>query len=69
MTFVSHEDYFKSVPATSLPLLVAIAQTVENLLPDSSRCVSYNTPAFKNKRVFFYYAAFKKHIGVFLPSH
>jgi len=37
------------------------------LLPEASRCVSYNMPAFKHGRVFFFFAAFKKHIGIYPP--
>lgn len=40
---------------------------VEAALPDASRCISYNMPAFKAKRVFLYFAAFKKHIGIYPP--
>lgn len=29
--------------------------------------MSYNMPAFKRDRVFFYFAAFKKHIGIYPP--
>jgi uncharacterized protein YdhG (YjbR/CyaY superfamily) len=27
--------------------------------------MSYNMPTFKHERVFFYFAAFKKHIGIY----
>ena len=36
-------------------------------MPDASRCISYKMPAFKQERVFFYFAAFKNHIGVYPP--
>lgn len=49
------------------PLLLAIQEKVEELLPDASRCISYKMPAFKQERVFFYFAAFKKYIGVYPP--
>lgn len=48
-------------------MLEAIHAKVSSLLPQASRCASYNLPAFKSKRVFFYFAAFKKHIGVYQP--
>lgn len=67
MAFSSHEDYFWSVAPDVQPLLAAIQARVEILLPDVSRCISYNMPAFKSKRVFFYFAAFKKHIGIYPP--
>lgn len=67
MPFKSHDEYFKSVPPQSRRLLRAIQREVEASLPDASRCISYNMPAFKQERVFFYFAAFKKHIGIYPP--
>lgn len=67
MAFASHEAYFKSMAPEVRPLLASIQVRVESLLPEATRCISYNLPAFKAKRVFFYFAAFKKHIGVYPP--
>ncbi|WP_367025849.1 DUF1801 domain-containing protein [Methylococcus sp. ANG] len=67
MAFSSHEEYFESIAPEVRPLLVSIQTRVEKLLPDASRCISYNMPAFRAKRVFFYFAAFKKHIGIYPP--
>ena len=36
-------------------------------MPDAQRCVSYGMPAFRRRKVFFYVASFKKHIGVYPP--
>lgn len=67
MAFSSHEEYFESVAPEVRPLLLSIQTRVETLLPDASRCISYNMPAFRARRVFFYFAAFKKHIGIYPP--
>lgn len=67
MTFTSHEAYFEAATPEARPLLLRIQAEVESLLPGASRCISYNMPAFKCRRVFFYFAAFKKHIGVYPP--
>lgn len=67
MTFLSHEAYFRSVSPEVRPLLECIQARVNSLLPQAERCISYNMPAFKDRRVFFYFAAFKKHIGVYPP--
>jgi len=67
MTFSSHEDYFAQRVPDVQPLLVAIQAKVESLIPDASRCISYNMPAFRGRRVFLYFAAFKKHIGIYPP--
>jgi uncharacterized protein YdhG (YjbR/CyaY superfamily) len=67
MAFSSHEEYFQSVVPEVRSLLVSIQTRIETLLPEASRCISYNMPAFRAKRVFFYFAAFKKHIGIYPP--
>lgn len=48
-------------------MLQAIQHQVESLLPEATQCISYRMPAFKAKRVFFYFAAFKQHIGIYPP--
>ena len=67
MAFASHDAYFASVPAEVRPLLEGIQARVESLLPQARRCISYQMPAYRDGRVFFYFAAFKKHIGVYPP--
>ncbi len=67
MAFASHDEYFASVAPEVRPLLASIQTRIETLLPEASRCISYNMPAFRAKRVFFYFAAFKKHIGIYPP--
>jgi uncharacterized protein YdhG (YjbR/CyaY superfamily) len=67
MSFESHDAYFASVPAGVRPLLESIQAQVESLLPQAQRCISYQLPAYRDRRVFFYFAAFKKHIGVYPP--
>jgi uncharacterized protein YdhG (YjbR/CyaY superfamily) len=63
----THEDCFASASPEARHSLQAIQKKVEELLPNASRCVSYKMPAFKQERVFFYFAAFKKHIGIYPP--
>ncbi len=67
MTFTSHEQYFETLQPDTRRLLELIQSKVEEMVPGASRCISYNLPAFKQGRVFFYFAAFKKHIGVYPP--
>lgn len=63
----THDDYFANAPAGVRPLLVDIQTKVESLVPGCTRCISYRMPAFRTKKVFFYFAAFKKHIGIYPP--
>jgi uncharacterized protein YdhG (YjbR/CyaY superfamily) len=67
MAFASHEEYFASVSPEARRLLQSIRAKVEVLLPNASRCISYNMPAFRYERAFFYFAAFKNHIGIYPP--
>jgi uncharacterized protein YdhG (YjbR/CyaY superfamily) len=48
-------------------VLEVIRTTVASLLPDATPCIGYNMPAFRDGRIFFYFAAFKKHIGIYPP--
>ncbi len=63
----THEAYFDTVAPPWRPRLVAIQAQVESLLPEVTRCISYRMPAYRAQRVFFYFAAFKAHIGIYPP--
>jgi uncharacterized protein YdhG (YjbR/CyaY superfamily) len=67
MPFQTHEEYFATHSEQARKLLERIQQEVEQRIPDAIRCISYNLPAFKHTRTFFYFAAFKKHIGIYPP--
>ncbi len=67
MSFATHEEYFASVPAPVRPLLERIQAEVEVRVPGALRCIGYNMPAYRQARIFFYFAAFRKHIGVYPP--
>jgi uncharacterized protein YdhG (YjbR/CyaY superfamily) len=53
-------------PATQ-PILREIRRLVAAAVPDATEIISYKLPAFKLRRTFFYFAAFKSHIGVYPP--
>lgn len=38
-------------------------------VPDAVPCISYQLPAFRRGRVFCYFAAFQRHLGVYPPVH
>lgn len=68
MPHASQDDYLASVPEHVRARLTAIQAQVESLLPNATRCIGYNMPAYRGgKRIFFYFAAFKKHIGIYPP--
>jgi len=63
----THEAHFASMAPGVRARLERIQQEVECRVPGAQRCISYKMPAFRQRRVFFYFAAFKKHIGVYPP--
>jgi len=65
--FTSHDDYVAAAQQQAQPILRRIGGIVEARVPLAVRCISYNMPAFKLTRTFFYFAAFKKHIGIYPP--
>jgi len=67
MPFQSHDEYLASQPVEIRKRLEQVQKEVEARVPGATRTISYNMPAFKNERTFFYFAAFKKHIGIYPP--
>ena len=67
MKFATHDEYFATLPSEARIRLQQVQAEVERRVPHAVRCISYNMPAFKVARTFFYFAAFKKHIGVYPP--
>ncbi|HEY1124572.1 MAG TPA: DUF1801 domain-containing protein [Sphingobium sp.] len=72
MTFATHEGYFETVSPDVRPLLEAIQAEVERRVPGAERCIAYQMPVFrlpgKKGRIFFYFAAFKHHVGIYPPA-
>ena len=67
--FATIDDYFATVSPEALPILEEIREIVHSVVPEAEETISYQMPAFRLKRIFFYFAAFKKHIGVYPPVH
>ena len=64
---MSVEDYIASSPEAARPILQRIRAIATRLFPDAQETISYRMPAFRQGRVFLYYAAFKHHVGVYPP--
>jgi uncharacterized protein YdhG (YjbR/CyaY superfamily) len=60
-------EYISLAPKEARTYLKKIRSEVKSRLPKTSECISYRMPAFKDNKIFFYFAAFKKHIGVYPP--
>ena len=67
MTDTSHDDYLAGVAPEIRLLLEQIRAEAERRVPDADRTIAYQMPARRKGRVFFYFAAFKKHIGIYPP--
>lgn len=65
MALLTHDDYFAGLAPEARARLQAIQHLVETLLPTATHCISYRIPAYRDQRVFFYFAAFKNHIGIY----
>jgi uncharacterized protein YdhG (YjbR/CyaY superfamily) len=65
--FASHEEYFAAQSKEAQVLLKWVQQTTEKNVAGASRCISYGMPAFRLKKMFLYFAAFKQHIGIYPP--
>jgi uncharacterized protein YdhG (YjbR/CyaY superfamily) len=65
--FTSHDEYIASAPGDVQKILLQIQAVVEASLPNAQRCISYNMPAYRDGKVFFYFAGFKNHLGIYPP--
>ena len=63
----SIDDYINGHPAAVRAILRQIRATARKAAPGAEERISYRMPAFFQDGVLLYYAAFKKHIGVFPP--
>lgn len=67
MPLDTHDAYFATAAPAVRERLERIQHAVEQRVPDAQRCIAHRLPAFRQRRVFFYFAAFKRHIGVYPP--
>lgn len=63
----SIDAYIAAAPPEVQGRLQAIRAEVRRRVPGAVETISYQLPAFRLARVFFYFAAFKHHIGVYPP--
>jgi len=63
----SIDDYIAAAPAEVRPILEKIRQTIAAAAPDAEEVISYRIPAFRQKGILVYFAAFKHHIGLYPP--
>lgn len=61
------DDYLAGQRPEVREILEQIRQTVREAVPTAEETIGYQMPAFRLERIFFYFAVFKKHIGVYPP--
>ena len=67
MNTLRHEALLAENDPSVRARLEQIQAEVERLVPSAKRCVGYKMPAFRLRRIFFYFAGFRNHIGVYPP--
>lgn len=65
--FKSHDDYIRAAPGDVKKILRKVQAVVEAAVPKAERCIGYSMPAYRDGKIFFYFAVFKNHLGVFPP--
>ncbi|MDZ4700582.1 MAG: DUF1801 domain-containing protein [Rhodothermales bacterium] len=61
------DAYIAGFPPDIQEILRTLQATVRKALPEADEKISYGMPAFAQHGMVIYYAAFKKHIGIFPP--
>ncbi len=59
------DDYISRFPEELQEKLEKIRQTIKKAAPNAEEVISYQMPAFKQKGILVWFAAFKNHIGFF----
>ncbi len=65
--FSTVDEYIAAADPKAQDILRTIRKAISAAVPDATECISYQLPALRREKVFFYFAAFKKHIGVYPP--
>jgi uncharacterized protein YdhG (YjbR/CyaY superfamily) len=48
-------------------ILAEVRETIRQAAPDATEVISYQMPAFKQRGILVYFAAWKNHIGLYPP--
>lgn len=67
--YIDFDDYISDLPTDVTEKLIQMRSCIKEAAPNVQETISYNMPAFKQKKVLVYFAAFKNHIGLYaLPN-
>jgi len=63
------DEYIGGFPNEVQEILEEVRMTIRKAAPEAKEKISYSMPAFDQNGIVIYFAAFKKHIGLYaLPS-
>jgi len=63
----SIDEYIALFSPEARAILERIRETIRGAAPEAEETISYMMPAFRQGGILVYFAAFKKHIGLFPP--
>lgn len=61
------DGYIAQFPADVQAILEQVRAAIRRAAPDATETISYQMPAFKQHGILVYFAAWKKHIGLYPP--
>ena len=61
------DDYISKFPADVQVILEKVRETIRHAAPEAKETISYMMPAFRQHGILVYFAAWKKHIGLYPP--
>ena len=61
------DEYIARSPADVRAILEKVRTTIRMAAPEANETISYQMPAFKQHGILVYFAAWKKHIGLYPP--
>lgn len=62
------DEYLARVPPKSRAALQRLRKTIRAAAPKAEEIISYRMPAFRQKRILVYYAAFEDHCSLFVAN-
>jgi uncharacterized protein YdhG (YjbR/CyaY superfamily) len=67
--FETIDEYIETFPRNVQTVLEKMRKTIKKAAPEAKETISYRMPTFKLKgSVLVYFAAFRRHIGLFPPA-
>jgi uncharacterized protein YdhG (YjbR/CyaY superfamily) len=63
--FKTTDKYIGNFPQNVQRILEELRQTIREAAPEAEETISYQMPAFKLNGILVWFAAFKKHIGLY----